>query len=144
MAFISAIIALFGFILIAASGFLTSKSIFYSGVVLLGLGTGASSVSNLSLMLDMTTPSVGLFMGAWGVANALSRFIGTLMGGMVRDLFTNLLNNPVAGYLVVFILEAMMLVVSVFLLRKIDVSSFKKQVGTINIKEKAALLNDLA
>ena len=144
VAFISAIIALFGFILIAASGFLTSKSTFYTGVVLLGLGTGASSVSNLSLMLDMTTSSVGLFIGAWGVANALSRFIGTLMGGMVRDLFTNLLSNPVSGYLVVFILEAMMLVVSVFLLRKIDVSSFKKQVGTINIKEKAALLNDLA
>ena len=143
VAFISAIIALFGFLLIAASGFITSTSVFYSGVVFLGLGTGASSVSNLSLMLDMTTSRVGLFMGAWGVANALSRFIGTLMGGMVRDLFSNLLSNPVSGYLVVFILEAMMLVVSVFLLRKIDVSSFKKQVGTINIKEKAALLNDL-
>ena len=143
VAFISAIIALFGFLLIAASGFITSTSVFYSGVVFLGLGTGASSVSNLSLMLDMTTSRVGLFMGAWGVANALSRFIGTLMGGMVRDLFSNLLSNPVSGYLVVFILEAIMLVVSVFLLRKIDVSSFKKQVGTINIKEKAALLNDL-
>jgi len=143
VAFISAMIALFGFLLIAASGFITSTSVFYSGVVFLGLGTGASSVSNLSLMLDMTTSRVGLFMGAWGVANALSRFIGTLMGGMVRDLFSNLLSNPVSGYLVVFILEAMMLAVSVFLLRKIDVSSFKKQVGTINIKEKAALLNDL-
>jgi len=144
VAFMSAWIAMLGFLLIAASGILTSTSLFYSGVVFLGLGTGASSVSNLSLMLDMTTSRVGLFMGAWGVANALSRFIGTLMGGVVRDLSSNVLHNPVSGYLVVFIIEAMMLVVSVILLRKIDVSSFKKQVGSINLKEKVALLNDLA
>ncbi len=144
VAFMSAWIAMLGFLLSAASGILTSTSLFYSGVVFLGLGTGASSVSNLSLMLDMTTSRVGLFMGAWGVANALSRFIGTLMGGVVRDLSSNVLHNPVSGYLVVFIIEAMMLVVSVILLRKIDVSSFKKQVGSINLKEKVALLNDLA
>jgi BCD family chlorophyll transporter-like MFS transporter len=82
-------------------------------------------------------------MGAWGVANALSRFIGTLMGGMIRDLFSGLLSNPVSGYLIVFILEACMLFVSVILLRKIDVTSFKKQVSAINLNEKAAMLNDL-
>jgi BCD family chlorophyll transporter-like MFS transporter len=67
-------VALVGFVLIAASGILVGQRIFYIGVVLLGVGTGLSTVSNLSLMLDMTTAGkVGLFIGAWGMANAFSR-----------------------------------------------------------------------
>ncbi|MHB8134706.1 MAG: BCD family MFS transporter [Anaerolineaceae bacterium] len=144
VAFISAWIAMFGFVLITISGFMRSTNIFYSGVVFLGLGTGASTTSNLSLMLDMTTTRVGLFMGAWGVANALSRFIGTLMSGVIRDIASSVLNNAVYGYLVVFSIQVLMLVVSVRLLQKIDVSSFKKQVVHLNLHEKAALLNDVA
>ncbi|PKO13192.1 MAG: MFS transporter [Chloroflexi bacterium HGW-Chloroflexi-10] len=141
---ISAWLAIAGFVMITVSGFIANKTVFYSGVVLLGLGTGGSTVSNLSLMLDMTTERVGLFMGAWGVANALSRFLGTLMGGMVRDVATQVLQNPVSGYLVVFILEIILLVVSLFLLKNININKFKKQVGELTLSEKAALLGDSA
>jgi len=144
VAFISAWIAMLGFVLITISGFMRSTNIFYSGVVFLGLGTGASTTSNLSLMLDMTTTRVGLFIGAWGVANAISRFIGTLMSGVIRDVASNVLNNAVYGYLVVFSIQVLMLVVSVWLLQKIDVSSFKKQVVHLNLQEKAALFNEVA
>ena len=109
---ISAWIAMGGFILISISGLMGNKSIFYSGVLLLGLGTGASTVSNLSLMFDMTTTQVGLFIGAWGVANALSRFLGTMMGGVVRDVTTRWFNNAIYGYTTVFVLETIMLVIS--------------------------------
>jgi BCD family chlorophyll transporter-like MFS transporter len=141
---ISAWIAMGGFILISISGLMGNKSVFYSGVLLLGLGTGASTVSNLSLMFDMTTTQVGLFMGAWGVANALSRFLGTMMGGVVRDLSTNWMNNAVYGYTTVFVLETIMLVISLFLLRNINVSKFKEQVNQLTLSEKAALLNESA
>lgn len=141
---LSAWVAMFGFLLITISGFLHNISIFYSGVVLLGFGTGASTVSNLSLMLDMTTRQVGLFIGAWGVANALSRFLGTLMGGVVRDVATKVLENAVYGYLTVFMLELIMLLISIRLLRRIDVPSFKAQVKTLDMDEKAALLNESA
>jgi len=141
---ISAWIAMGGFLLISISGLLVNKSVFYSGVLLLGLGTGASTVSNLSLMFDMTTTQVGLFMGAWGVANALSRFLGTMMGGVVRDLTTNLMNNAIYGYTTVFVLETMMLVISLFLLRNINVNKFKEQVNHLTLSEKAALMNESA
>lgn len=142
VAFISAWLAAAGFLMITISGLLINKSVFYSGVLLLGLGTGASTVSNLSLMLDMTTRHVGLFIGAWGVANALSRFLGTLMGGLVRDVSTVLLSDAVLGYLVVFAIELIMLLISILLLRKIDVSSFKKEVRTLDLHEKAALMHE--
>jgi len=141
---ISAYIALSGFLLIALSGFITHLSVFYVGVVVLGFGTGSSTTSNLSLMLDMTTEKVGLFMGAWGVSNALSRFIGTLMSGVVRDISSQILHNPVYGYIVVFILEAGFLAFSLYLLKNISVNRFKDQVQHITLAEKAEYLNESA
>ncbi len=142
VAYISAWLAVSGFLLITISGYLRNSNVFYLGVLLLGLGTGASTVSNLSLMLDMTTAHVGLFIGAWGVANALSRFVGTLMGGVVRDVATNLLNNNVQGYLIVFVLEMVMLLISIVLLRRIDVSSFRQEVKALDIDERVALMHE--
>ncbi len=143
VAVIGAWVAFSGFVLIAASGPLGTLSGFYLGVVLLGLGTGLATTSNLSLMLDMTTERVGLFIGAWGVANALSRLLGTVLGGAVRDLATAISADRVAGYVVVFVIEALLLVLSLVLLRRIDVQRFQEQTRQVSTAEKAALLNEL-
>src|SRR3990172_9388406 len=50
--------ALLGFIVIVMSGILVSQNIFYAGVTLLGIGTGLSTVANLSLMFDLTMPGM--------------------------------------------------------------------------------------
>ena len=105
-------IALVGFVLIAASGIMTNIAVFYAGVILLGTGTGFSTVSNLSLMLDMTTAAkVGLFIGAWGMANAASRLIGALLSGVVRDVLTQVLRDPVLAYVSVFVILALLLLI---------------------------------
>ena len=78
-----------GFVVIVFSGFIRSLTNFYFGVILLGIGTGLSTVANLSLMFDLTVAgSVGLYIGAWGFSNALSRLAGSLLGGIVRDVVT--------------------------------------------------------
>ncbi len=131
------------FLLISASGLFASLPLFYLGVVLLGLATGLSTVSNLSLMLDMTVPgSEGVFMGAWGIANAYSRLAGALMSGVLRDLSTRLLSDMVAGYMVVFVLEALMLLASLFLLSKIDVNAFQRKANALPVVERASLAGD--
>lgn len=137
--------ALLGFILIAFSGVVVNLTVFYVGVVSLGIGTGLATVSNLSLMLDMTTADkVGLFIGAWGMANALSRLIGTILGGVVRDMVTQLAQIPVMGYIVVFGVEAAMLVISLILLRSIDVSAFHRRVEEEpSLLERAAIASDV-
>lgn len=120
--------AFLGFVLIPASGLVVSTQLFYLGVIMLGIGTGLSTVSNLSLMLDMTIASnVGLFIGAWGMANALSRLLGTVLGGVVRDVVTQVTQIAVLGYVVVFGIEALMLLISLFMLGKINVNAFRKQ-----------------
>jgi BCD family chlorophyll transporter-like MFS transporter len=136
--------AMVGFLLIAGSGFMLNQGIFYTGVILLGIGTGLSTVANLSLMLDMTTAeSVGLFIGAWGMANAMSRLIGSVLGGVVRDMVSQIVQNAITGYVVVFIIEAIMIVVSLIMLRSIDVSAFRSQVDQPSLVERAAVASEV-
>jgi BCD family chlorophyll transporter-like MFS transporter len=134
--------ALAGFVVITISGLADSLGIFYGGVVLLGLGTGLATVSNLSLMLDMTTSSnVGLFIGAWGMANAFSRLIGSILGGALRDIATQLVRDPAEGYMTVFAVEAILLLVSLWLLGRIDVSAFRKKAyQQLSVLERASMV----
>ncbi len=135
-------VAAAAFLMIALSGLLEISAVFYAGVVLLGLGSGLATVSNLSLMLDMTTERVGLYIGAWGIANALSRLIGTLSSGVLRDLISLLSGSPLAGYVIVFFLFAVSLMVSLWLLRRITVQGFQQYNRPLSFAERAAALND--
>jgi len=132
--------ALLGFVIIVMSGIMISKSIFYTGVTLLGIGTGLATVANLSLMFDLTVPGmVGLYIGAWGFSNALSRLTGSILGGVVRDVVTKATGVALSGYLVVFSIEALMLLIAAIMLYRIDVSAFQKQVHEPSYVEKVAI-----
>jgi BCD family chlorophyll transporter-like MFS transporter len=137
--------ALFAFVLIAGSALVTSLAVFYIGVVLLGLSTGLATVSNLSLMLDMTIPGrVGVFIGIWGMANAFSRLFGNVISGAVRDLVTLFAQNPVLGYVVVFVIEALLIGISLAMLGSIDVTAFREQVDEQpTLIERAAIANEM-
>ena len=132
--------ALIGFVVIVISGLSASQTAFYIGIMLLGFGTGISTISNLSLMFDLTVPEkVGLYMGAWGFSNGLSRLAGLLMAGVVADLATRLTGNPLSGYLIVFSIEALMLLIAAFMLYRIDVNAFTKKAHEPVFVEKVAL-----
>lgn len=132
--------ALFGFVTIVVSGFVASQTVFYIGITLLGFGTGISTIANLSLMFDLTVPEkVGLYIGAWGFSNGLSRLVGLLMAGVVADLATQFTGSSLNGYLVVFSIEALMLLVAAVMLYRIDVGSFRKKADEPSFVEKVAL-----
>ncbi len=138
--------AIGAFLLIALSGVLLNKSIFYTGVVLLGLSTGVATVSNLGLMLDMTkSGSVGLFIGAWGMADALARGLGAMLSGVVRDSIAQFSHDAAQGYIIVFLLESAMLIVSLSLLRRLDAQALRPTgpaKDELNLVERVALAND--
>ncbi|MBI3153035.1 MAG: BCD family MFS transporter [Chloroflexi bacterium] len=135
--------ALLGFVVIVLSGLIASKSAFYVGITLLGFGTGLSTVANLSLMFDLTVPEkVGLYIGAWGFSNGLSRLVGLLMAGVVADVATQITGSALNGYLIVFSLEALMLLIAAVMLTRIDVAIFRKQVDEPSFSEKIALASD--
>ena len=132
--------ALLGFVIIVVSGLARNLSIFYVGIMLLGFGTGISTVANLSLMFDLTVrEKIGLYIGAWGFSNGLSRLVGLLMAGVVADLATQFTGNVLNGYLVVFGIEALMLLIAAIMLYRIDVKAFQKQVHEPSYVEKVAV-----
>ena len=135
--------ALSGFVIIFLSGLVAHPGMFYAGVMLLGSGTGLSTVANLSLMFDLTVPGeVGLFIGAWGFSNAMSRLVGSVLGGAVRDIVTKLTDQAIIGYLTVFVLESILLLAAVFLFRRIDVAAFRRQAQEPLFIEKVAMAAD--
>lgn len=135
--------ALVGFLLIVLSGFMRSIHIFYLGIMLLGFGTGISTIANLSLMFDLTVEGkVGLYIGAWGFSNGLSRLMGILLAGVVADSATKITGQPMNGYLVVFGIEALMLFIAAIMLTRIDVQTFKNKVEEPSFADKIALASD--
>jgi BCD family chlorophyll transporter-like MFS transporter len=135
--------ALVGFLLIILSGVSQSLTIFYAGITLLGFGTGISTIANLSLMFDLTVAGkVGLYIGAWGFSNGLSRLTGLLLAGVVADGVERVTGQSLSGYLVVFSIEALMLFIAAIMLTQIDVSKFQKGVAEPSFVEKVALATD--
>ncbi|HSG42943.1 MAG TPA: BCD family MFS transporter [Anaerolineales bacterium] len=135
--------ALIGFLTILISGVTASISTFYVGITLLGLGTGLSTIANLSLMFDLTVPEkVGLYIGAWGFSNGLSRLVGLLMAGIVADVLTKLTGDALSGYLVVFGIEVLMLFTAAVMLYRIDVNAFQKKAHDPAFVDKVAVVAD--
>jgi BCD family chlorophyll transporter-like MFS transporter len=91
-------------------------------------------------MFDLTVPEkVGLYIGAWGFSNGLSRLVGLLMAGVIADVATQFTGDALHGYLVVFGLEALMLFIAAIMLYRIDVGSFQKKAHDPEFVEKVAL-----
>lgn len=133
--------ALAGFVIVIVSGLMASVSLFYIGITLLGFGTGISTVANLALMFELTVPEkVGLYIGAWGFSNGLSRLTGLLMAGVVADVATRITGQALSGYLVVFGIEATMLLVAAIMLSRIDVGAFKKRAHDPSFADKVAVV----
>jgi BCD family chlorophyll transporter-like MFS transporter len=112
---------------VIASGIIQNSALFMGSVFLVGLGCGLLTIASLSLMLDMTVPqAVGLYMGAWGVANFVGRAAGYILSGLLRDVVEALSGNPVAGYIAVFGFEVVGLLLGIWVLRTISVELFQR------------------
>jgi BCD family chlorophyll transporter-like MFS transporter len=94
-------------------------------------------------MLDMTVAGqVGLFIGAWGMANAISRLVGSVLGGIGRDLITQVSGNSILGYLIVFGVMAGFMLISLAMLARIDINAFRKEERKVSVVERAAMSSD--
>jgi BCD family chlorophyll transporter-like MFS transporter len=126
------------FALVGLSGLVGSQGLFYAGLVLLGLATGPATVSNLSLMLDMTIPGkVGLFIGAWGSASAFARLLGAVTTAAPRDLARLAPETAVLGYVFGFFILGLFLLASLYLLQRIDLAVFQRK--AVNMEQGTAV-----
>ena len=143
-------LAIVAFGIIAISGFVGGLYLFYAGLVVLGIATGPATVSNLSIMLDMTVPGkIGMFIGAWGSASAFARLLGSITTAAVRDAVDAMpFSAGTIGYALGFLLLAVFLLISLVILKKIDVNAFIQNAfidnsSTSSILEHASLSGDM-
>jgi BCD family chlorophyll transporter-like MFS transporter len=114
----------FSFLILA--GFLESQVLLKSGLLFFGLASGMITAGATSLMLDLTVAeTAGTFIGAWGLAQAMSRGLATVLGGAFLSLGKSVFSSPVLAYGLVFALQSVGLVCAVLLLNRISVREFQ-------------------
>jgi MFS transporter, BCD family, chlorophyll transporter len=115
------------FALIILSGFTQQPAILQSAMVLFGVAAGIATVGGISLMLDLTAAeTAGTFIGAWGLAQAMSRGLATFMGGVILDLGKAVFTTPLRAYGLVFTLQALAMILAILMLERVDVREFQE------------------
>lgn len=114
------------FVLIIATGFLQNILLLKIAVVLFGLASGVLTNGAVSLMLDLTAAeTAGTFVGAWGLAQAVSQATATVTGGVLLDVGRQLFPQTVLAFSLVFACQAVGMVAAVGILNQVDVKEFR-------------------
>ena len=112
--------------LIIAAGFTQQPQMLQSAMVLFGIAAGIATVGGISLMLDLTAAkTAGTFIGAWGLAQAMSRGVATFVGGVILDVGKSLFDIPLLAYSLVFAIQAVGMILAIAILQQVDVKEFK-------------------
>ncbi|MBD2199007.1 MULTISPECIES: BCD family MFS transporter [Calothrix] len=120
------ILVAFASLLLGFSGFSANPAFLKFGLVLFGLATGFLTTAAVSLMLDLTAAeAAGTFIGAWGLAQSISRGLAVVIGGAVLDTGRKLLPSLELAYGLVFVLEAIGMLVSIWFLNRVNVAEFQ-------------------
>ena len=115
----------FGLIILA--GFTQQPKMLQSAMIFFGIAAGIATVGGISLMLDLTaTETAGTFIGAWGLAQAMSRGLATLFGGVILDIGKNIFTSTLMSYSLVFIIQAIAMIVAIAFLDRVNVKEFKE------------------
>jgi BCD family chlorophyll transporter-like MFS transporter len=87
-------------------------------------------------MLDLTLPqAAGTFVGVWGLAQALSRALGKVMGGGLFDLGRllqirlGLGSGPMPAYGLVLLVEMAIAALALVLLARVNLRQFREDTG---------------
>jgi BCD family chlorophyll transporter-like MFS transporter len=123
---------LLSLVLLVLAGIPARRDLLQLVLLLFGLASGIGTNSALVLMLDLTLPeAAGLFVGVWGLAQALSRALGKLLGGGLLDLARALMPKgaPYLHFSAVFLVEAGLALLALQLLRHLNLRQFREDTG---------------
>jgi BCD family chlorophyll transporter-like MFS transporter len=113
MATLGALVGVPAFILVIAAAPLDSPLWFGTGVLLIGVGGGLFGHGTLTAtMRAAPRDGVGLALGAWGAVQATAAGVAVGLGGILRDAYAAA-TQPVLGYIFVYSLELLLLVVTI-------------------------------
>jgi len=122
----------FGLMILA--GLTEQANVLLGAVFIFGVAAGLTTTGAINLMLDFTAAeTAGTFIGAWGLAQALSRASAVVIGGAVLDLGKMLFETPMFAYALVFGLEALTILCAIALLNRISLTEFRESTENATI-----------
>jgi len=115
-----------GFVFLGGVAFFEVQSLLTATLFIMGFFTGVFNVGALALMMEMTVEgATGMYMGLWGVAQAMGMALSSLSSGAIHTAFIGSgLLAPKTVYLGMFVLEAVGLMVAAMLLYPISLKAF--------------------
>ncbi|NTU80831.1 MAG: BCD family MFS transporter [Chloroflexales bacterium] len=106
-----------GFLTVTLSSNATLIAPFRGGVALIGAGRGLFIVGALALVMGLVDRNhAGLFIGLWGITQALAQGFSTIGGGLTRDLVQHATGDVTLGYTAVYAASLTLLLVTIGLL----------------------------
>ena len=104
------------FMAVIASGYLDAEWLFSLGVLGIGFGGGLFSHGTLTASMNLAPKDQsGLALGAWGAVQATAGGIAMALGGVARDVI-DLMAGTGVGYVSVYVLEALVLILTAYVL----------------------------
>jgi BCD family chlorophyll transporter-like MFS transporter len=108
------LVGLLGFLTVSLAGYIGSALVFQVGVATIGFGRGLFIVGSIATVMSLADRAhTGLFMGIWGVVQALAQGFGTIGGGVARDVVGAMTGDVLSGYVVVYLAAALFLLLMV-------------------------------
>lgn len=126
---IGCILVALSFGLIILAGLTQQQVMLKTAMVLFGIAAGITTIGSISLMLDLTAAeTAGTFVGAWGLAQAMSRGLAIAIGGWILDFGKMIFPNLWLAYSLVFFSEALCIIGAIALLNQVNIQEFKNNV----------------
>ncbi|MBV5303949.1 MAG: BCD family MFS transporter [Chlorobium sp.] len=126
-ALIGNIFCIIGFGLLIVAAFIRDVQFLRIALVVTGIGLGASSVANISMMMSMTAGRSGVYIGLWGTAQSLAIFIGHLGAGVIIDLVYYFTGEYVWAYVAIFVMEILAFTIASLMISHISKEAFEAE-----------------
>ena len=112
-------------------------------LVLFGIGFGVFTAGGVSLLMAMSVEGqAAAYLALWSVVQLVSRGAGIAAGGLLRDAALALTGSFASTYGVVFWIEAAGALGCIWLLRRVDVAGFAKQMADPAVAEPLGVAAD--
>lgn len=110
-------VGLFGFGFITYASHIEMVNPFQLGIAMVSLGRGIFLVGSIILVMSLTDINhAGVFLGIWGIVQAMAQGIGVIGGGLGRDIVHAVTDNVTLGYTVVYMTSLGFLLLVVLLM----------------------------
>lgn len=122
-----------GMVLLGGTAVFNQVHLIEVTLLIFGAGFGVYTFGGLSLMAVMSSDKeAGAYLGLWTISVVVFKGLGTFAGGALRDLFLlNLEFGAGLGYGLIFLLEGVGLATAVYILTRVDVLGFAREMGRL-------------